>query len=226
MKRKLILVILIILSMVTGLVGCNSKTLEKDLEGKNTEISKLEDKVKELESQLNSIKQGTPDNKLVLRIIEVISSIKNKDMAKLAFYTHPSKGIRFSPYGYIDVKDSKVFTSDEVKSLKENSQTYTWGNYDGSGEPINMNFNDYYEKFIYDKDFANPQIIGNNIIVSAGNSLNNIKEVYPESYFAELHFKGFDPNYSGLDWESLKLVFEEENGEWYLVSIIHDQWTI
>jgi hypothetical protein len=89
-----------------------------------------------------------------------------------------------------------------------------------------LNFNDYYKKFIYDKDFANPQIIGNNTAVSQGNSLSNIKEVYPEGYFVELHFKGFDQKYSGMDWESLKLVFQEENGEWYLVSIIHDQWTI
>lgn len=226
MQRKLVLVVIIILSIFTGLVGCNSKALKKNLEGKNTEISKLEDRVKELESQLNSIKQGTQDNKLVLRIIDVIRSIKNKDMAKLASYTHPTKGLRFSPYGYIDVNNSKVFTADEVKGLKENSQKYTWGNYDGSGEPINLNFNDYYGKFIYDKDFANPQIIGNNIAVGKGNSLNNIKEVYPNGYFVELHFKGFDPKNGGMDWESLRLVFQEESGEWYLVSIIHDQWTI
>lgn len=226
MKGKLALVILIIISIFTGLVGCNSKTLEKGLDEKNAEISKLEDKIKDLESQLNSINQGSSNNKLVIRIIDVIDSIKNKDMAKLASYTHPTKGLRFSPYGYIDVNTSKVFTVDEVKNLKENNQTYTWGNYDGSGEPINMNFNDYYKKFIFDKDFANPQIIGNNIAVSHGNSLNNIKEIYPDSYFVELHFKEFDPKYSGLDWESLKLVLKEENGEWYLVSIIHDQWTI
>lgn len=226
MKRKTTLVIMIILSIFTGLVGCNSKALEKDLEGKNAEISKLEDKIKELESQLNSNNQGSSDNKLALRIMDVINSIKNREMSKLASYTHPEKGLRFSPYGYIDVNAGKVFTADEVKGLKENNQAYTWGSYDGSGEPINMNFNDYYEKFIYDKDFANPQIIGNNTAVSQGNSLNNIKEVYPKGYFVELHFKGFDPKNSGIDWESLKLVFEEKDGEWYLVSIIHDQWTI
>jgi hypothetical protein len=226
MKRKSVLITLVILWILTGLVGCNSKALEKSLEEKNAEISKLEDKIKGLETQLNGINQGSLNNKLVLRLIDVVDSIKNKDMEKLASYTHPAKGLRFSPYGYIDTKTSKVFTKDEVKGLGGNSQTYTWGNYDGSGEPINLNFNDYYKKFIYDKDFANPQVIGNNTAVSQGNSLNNIKEVYPEGYFVELHFKGFDQKYSGLDWESLKLVFQEENGEWYLVSIIHDQWTI
>jgi UDP-N-acetyl-2-amino-2-deoxyglucuronate dehydrogenase len=30
----------------------------------------------------------------------------------------------------------------------------------------------------------------------------------------------------GMDWRSLRLVFEKKNDIWYLVGIIHDQWTI
>jgi hypothetical protein len=29
-----------------------------------------------------------------------------------------------------------------------------------------------------------------------------------------------------MDWESLRLVFQEEGGVWYLVGVIHDEWTI
>jgi (p)ppGpp synthase/HD superfamily hydrolase len=29
-----------------------------------------------------------------------------------------------------------------------------------------------------------------------------------------------------MDWRSLRLVFEKKNDIWYLVGIIHDQWTI
>jgi hypothetical protein len=29
-----------------------------------------------------------------------------------------------------------------------------------------------------------------------------------------------------MDWRSLRLVFEEQGGSWYLVGIVHDQWTI
>jgi len=42
----------------------------------------------------------------------------------------------------------------------------------------------------------------------------------------EYHFPGIDPQYGGLDWRSLRLVFQQSGGEWYLVGIIHDQWTI
>lgn len=231
MKRRFIALMLVILTIFTGLVGCNSKSLEsanKELEekltDKNNQITTLEEKVRELEAQLSAINQGS--NRMALRVIDVIGAIKNKDMEKLSSFTHPEKGLRFSPYGNIEVKTSKAFTSEELKKLSESSEVYTWGNFDGTGDPINMNFNDYYKRFVYDKDFANPHVIGNNTTVSYGNSVNNINDVYPNGYFIELHFKGFDPKHTGMDWESLKLVFEEKDGEWYLVAIVHDEWTI
>lgn len=33
-------------------------------------------------------------------------------------------------------------------------------------------------------------------------------QVYPNGYFIEFHFSGFNPQFEGIDWESLKLVFE------------------
>jgi hypothetical protein len=29
-----------------------------------------------------------------------------------------------------------------------------------------------------------------------------------------------------MDWESLRLVFVQEDGAWWLVGIVHDEWTI
>jgi hypothetical protein len=29
-----------------------------------------------------------------------------------------------------------------------------------------------------------------------------------------------------MDWRSLRLVFMQDGGTWYLAGIIHDQWTI
>ena len=42
----------------------------------------------------------------------------------------------------------------------------------------------------------------------------------------EYHFPGIDPKFEGMDWRSLRLVFEQKNCTWYLVGIIHAQWTI
>lgn len=108
----------------------------------------------------------------------------------------------------------------------ENTQIYNWGVYDGSGESIDLPFSEYYNKFIYDVDFADADIIGNNTVAKVGNTVNNISQAYPNGSFVEFHFSGFDAKYAGLDWRSIRLVFEKVNENWYLVGIIHDQWTV
>ncbi|NLV89251.1 MAG: hypothetical protein GX021_07825 [Tissierellia bacterium] len=230
MKRKLILIMSLILVFGIVLSGCgpNNGTngdIQGRLEAKDKRIAELEEEIDDLKSQLDGSHQGRTDN-LLFRVVEIINSIKDKDFNKLSTFVHPSKGLRFSPYDYIDTETSKVFTVEEVKGLVDDEQVYLWGHYDGTGDPIELNFNEYYERFIYDADFANPQVIGNNVAVSYGNAIDNSKEVYPDSHFIELHFKGLDPKYEGMDWRSLKLIFEQEDGEWYLVAIVHGEWTI
>jgi hypothetical protein len=41
----------------------------------------------------------------------------------------------------------------------------------------------------------------------------------------EYYFPGFDLQLQGMDWRSLRLVFTLYDNTWYLVGIIHDQWT-
>jgi len=160
------------------------------------------------------------------RSTNVLTAIKNYDLEKLASAVHPDKGVRFSPYGYVDVDKDLVFTAEKVKKLATDSTLYHWGYYDGSGEPIRLKFSDYYKKFIYDVDFLNAEQVGYNKTLGHGNSLNNSFEVYKNSIIVEYYFSGFDPQYGGMDWRSLRLVFEKKNDVWYLVGIIHDQWTI
>lgn len=231
MKRKARSIILLILAFAMLLSGCaTTKTNKKDeLKKKDDTISELEkdkktleDRIKTLESELNA--EGS--NNLLVKVIEVIGLIKDKDMTGLSTYVHPTKGLRFTPYPYIDVQKDLVFAADQVADLAQNTEVYTWGSYDGKGDPINLAFNDYYDEFIYDEDFANPHMIGNNVAIGTGNTIDNVKEAYPDGYFIEFYFKGFEPKYEGIDWRALKLVFEEENGTWYLVGIVHGQWTI
>ena len=44
-------------------------------------------------------------------------------------------------------------------------------------------------------------------------------------FFIDYHFSGFDQKLNGMDWVSLRLVFEKQNGQYFIVAIIHDQWT-
>jgi hypothetical protein len=55
--------------------------------------------------------------------------------------------------------------------------------------------------------------------------VSNASEYFPGSVVVEYYFPGFDSKYAGMDWQSLRLVFQQENGQWYLVALVHSQWT-
>lgn len=177
-------------------------------------------KISELESRLN---QPGP---LLITAMTAVMLLDQKDMSELSLLVHPVKGVLFSPYTYVHINDAIVFTSSELISAPGSSNTHIWGDYDGIGDPILLDFDDYYDRFIYDKPFAFPHLIGNNTIIGTGNTLVNIEDVFPDGEFVEFHFTGFDPEFFGMDWKSLRLVFELYQGQWYLVAIIHDEWTI
>lgn len=160
------------------------------------------------------------------RANDVVLTFKNTDMKKLSHFIHPDKGVRFSPYSYVDLENDLVFTAIQIRNIFADTTKYIWGVYDATGYPIELTFVEYFKQFIYDQDFAKAKEIGYNRIIGKGNTINNNFEVYPGTIIVEFHFPGFDPKYQGIDWKSLRLVFEEKDGIWYLVGIIHDQWTI
>ncbi|TCM87959.1 hypothetical protein EV294_11641 [Paenibacillus sp. BK033] len=155
----------------------------------------------------------------------VINAIKQHDLEKLSGYIHPEKGLLFSPYGHIEKDAALTFKAGELPAW-DDPKLYTWGSYDGSGEPISLAFRDYFNKFVYDQNFAEADKVKRNEILGKGNMLVNIEEIYPGSTYFDYYFSGFDPELSGMDWESLILVLEEHNGAWYLIAIVHSQWTI
>lgn len=155
----------------------------------------------------------------------VISALKDKDLSMLRLYVHPVKGLLFSPYTYIDAETAVTFPADNLPDMKDQT-IYTWGAYDGSGEPIQLTFKQYYETFVYDHDFINPETIGWDEVLGSGNTQVNIKDVFPDSYIVDYYFSGFDEQFSGIDWASLILVLEEYEGACYVSAIVHSQWTI
>jgi hypothetical protein len=158
------------------------------------------------------------------RASEVILMLKNKDMVTLSEFVHPLLGLRFSPYAFVNDTD-QVFSANQVAGLFTNNTVFTWGNYDGSGASIELTFVEYYFQFIYDVDFSAAPQVALNHRLGEGNSLDNAQEYYPGSMVVEYYFPGFDPQYEGMDWRSLRLIFLKDNDNWYLTCIIHDQWT-
>ena len=168
---------------------------------------------------------GSVDDSLAAGANEIMYAIKNREFDLLSTYVHPDKGLRFTPYTYVRDVDL-VFRPEQVSDLLTDPTEYLWGYFDGTGFDIRLSFQDYYLAFVYDEDYAQPQFVGFNEIIGRGNTINNIAEFYPDAQVVEYHFFGFEPRYAGMDWRSLRLILEQADGVWYLVGIVHDEWTI
>ncbi len=174
----------------------------------------------------DSIALQKRDSLLLKTSAEILRTLKQKDFAALAAHIHPSLGVRLSPYAFIDTINHQVLSRADFRNKEKLPERVNWGHYDGSGDPILIGFDKYMEEFVYDEDFLNAPQKAVNQLLGGGNSLNNLAAVYPGCPFTEFYFPGIDPQYAGMDWVTLRLVFKQEKNNYYLVGIVHDQWTI
>ncbi len=161
---------------------------------------------------------------LQAKALTIAQLIKDENMTQLATHVHPVQGVRFSPYYYIE-NTHKVVSAAALPGLLADNTVYFWGIQDGSGFNIDETPQDYYDRYVNSRDFTAPDQIVYNTVVSRGNMINNIPNFYPNAIFVELYVDGIDPQYAGMDWRSLYLVFELHNGDYYLVGIANGEWT-
>jgi len=155
---------------------------------------------------------------------EAVEYLRERDIVSLASLVDPERGLRFSPYPNVNEKTDLAFKPDAFPTFKDASKL-TWGTADGSGEPIELTFREYYEKFVYNSDFADAPNVSVNKLVGKGNAIFNVPEAYPGSSYVEYHFPGTEEQ-GGMDWQSLVLVFQPVGDDWKLAGIVHGQWTI
>jgi len=206
----------------------NLNILETTMEENNNLIEEKDNTISELNSEIETLTNPPSQSaSLVNEAFTVLSHLANEDGAALANHAHPTKGVRFSPYFNVNLSTDIVFYPGNTigANMFTNTTVYVWGEFDGTGESIGGEYAYYHSRFVYDEDYLNPELIGINQIVGTGNMNNNIEDVYPNESYVEFHFTGFDPQFMGMDWRSLVLVFEEDNGDWLLVGVVHGEWT-
>lgn len=184
------------------------------------------DSTQNIKSDSTNIDQNFISNEDALKQAneEIVQALKDKNYKKFADFIHPEKGVRFSMYAFVNPKEDKKFSKADFLKYQPTKTIFTWGTMDGSGDLYKATINDYLVKWTYSKDFVTGQVSINEF-QGKGNSLNNLKEIYPNADFTENFIKGSEAN-SEMDWKCLRLVFEEFQGKYYLVAVINDQWTI
>lgn len=167
------------------------------------------------------------DEELVMaKADQVLRFLADRDIDNLADLVHPVKGVRISPYAFVNIENDVTFTKEQLKEAWESEDLLVWGSYDGSGNSIEASFRQFYESFIYDVDFLKADEVSYNQRIGIGNMVSNAFEAYPDANIVEYYVAGIDEEAEGMDWRSLRLAFEQYEGEWQLVGIIHDQWAI
>jgi hypothetical protein len=157
---------------------------------------------------------------------EVIAAIKGQDGAALSSFVSPDKGVRFSPYAFVDVKKDVVLTGEEIATFWDSTKVYLWGKADGTGTPIKLTPTKYAERYLFDVDFSTATSVSENADKASGTTVNNAAEVYPGDTRIEYFMPGAPVGgQPGNDWKALRLVFEKAGESWVLVGVIHDEWT-
>ncbi len=170
-------------------------------------------------------KQLNPDNAVQSLAQDIIQALDQRDMISLADHVHEEKGLLFSPYVHIE-ENALIFEKEEVETLLDNVEIFRWGHYDGSGLPIELSSNDYVDQILLEKEFQLADQILIDDPIQRSTTINNIKETFPNSKVVEYYVAGSDEN-DQMDWGSLHLVFEEnQNGDWKLVALVNDKWTM
>ena len=158
---------------------------------------------------------------------EVLNALEKQDGRRLASLVHPEKGVRFSSSAYVDIEVDLIFSRDQIEHFWTNRSVYQWGYEDGTGDPIILTPAQYWRKYILTRDFRQISSINVNDDQASGNTVNNSATVYPNATRVEYYIKPSSrDSVAQLDWAALRLVFERVDGLWFLVGVIHDQWSV
>ena len=193
------------ISVKDSLITNSKDTLQRTNQGLETKNTNKDETLKSLNDQ-------------------ILSTLKAKDYTRFSSYIPPEKGVQFSMYAYIQPNQDKRFSRQEFIKYASTNIKFTWGEKDGSGDKLVLSIKDYFNNWVFNRDFTKGEY-QLNTFKGSGNSLNNLQETYAGFNFTENFLPGSE-QYSGMDWNSLRLVFEELHGTYYLVAVINDEWTI
>ena len=237
MKKGALVALVLIIGLVVGLVGGaaldryvlprpeNPDTQDTQDTSTDTTADTTDTTDTTLDTTIEPPEAAKTEEELISLAYQAARAIKSRDWLALSQMVHPEYGVVFVPYGTVVLQTNRCYTAESVADFGRNTNSYIWGLYDGRGDPIELTVAEYFTEFVYDFDYLSVKTIGVNTILRSGNSLENIKEVFPNGRFVDFYNHG-TAEYGNLDWSSLRLVFEEYQGKLMLTAIIHNEFTV
>lgn len=166
---------------------------------------------------------GTVDEAVSTAAIEVLLALRAADTATLSNWVHPEKGLTIAPTSFIS-DENLTFSAENVANLWTDEAAYIWGYDSGTGEAIELPFKEFYDDYLYAEDFFFADAVAYDENIRSGNLIDNAREIFPEAHTVEYHFDGFDPQFGGLDYRTLRIVIEAVGDQQYVVALALGQW--
>lgn len=219
---------LICIFLVVSVFACNSSD-ERTVESNQDRSEAVEEAVIDSLKLAKEIADETPDDSALLMSIsmKIISEFKKETFSfKKIDSIISDKGLHFVPYGYHSPSNVHL-PKDSINYYWRSNKTINWGSYDGSGDDINLTFKEYFDDFIWDMDFSQADTVMFENTKGLGNTIDNVHDYMPNAKFVEFYIEGKNPDYGGMDWGILRLIYEkDDNNEYKLIAISHGQWTV
>ena len=150
----------------------------------------------------------------------MIKALSTKNLSAILSLIHPRKGIRLSEMVCFGGKDDKRFTRKQFKTYWKNNQPIDWGHTYGRGDLIRKDLRNYVDDLS-----LNPRSI-NKI-----EKLDKKLRCFPTKGFGAL--KGYSLRHTNphsktrdYDWRGIIIVLAPYQGNWYVVGMLRDRWTI
>lgn len=171
---------------------------------------------------------ATPDARLAGEADAVLATLQQADFAALAGHTCAGARLAYAPYARNLTRLATVsFTRGQVAGFAGSARKYTWGRYDGSGEPIVLTPREYHAKFVYDRDYRQ---VGERKLLEpqalrADPELRALARAYPGAQAVVYRYPGKE-ELGFKDARELILVFRNGSGPPCLRGIAHSEDTV
>jgi hypothetical protein len=183
---------------------------------------------------------------------DIIAALKRRDMAAIAQWAHPFRGVRFSPSVFVNPETDQVWSAAELPAWFEDRTPRVWGSVEswrdyeqrGSSSPtyslIRLTPTEYFERYIFDRDYsqgATIRIIDNRVFPPVERGIlesygNNVAGLYPTATQVVFYFQrtpeqaAQDDKSMRPDRDVLRLVFvgdgQSARESVRLLAIVHD----
>jgi len=171
-------------------------------------------------SELRKLKIiGNIENQAEIKNISdiIISVIIDQNFIRITKYVNDKKGLLITMYPVIALKYDPVFTKQQISKFKNTKEEYKWGLEEGSGEMFLGTPNKFFSTFM-DIELNRISRVGMNTMLTTPGYKENQWDVFSNSIVIE-YYVNPSSEFSGMDWLSVRLIFEKIDNKYYLVGL-------